>query len=364
MYETFRPTRAVIDLDNLEHNFRLAREHAPGKTIIPVVKADAYGHGVITVTGHLVGMGCDLVAVSLLEEALEIRAHFPDLGILMMGPAFKDDLETVSRNRITMTVYDQESLHEAVSSGFELDVHLKVDTGMHRWGIRGTNEVVQAASILDEAGNITLSGLYTHLSTADCDPRYMESQINLFKEVLARIARVPGIVHVSNSSAIFKIERDLDFTTHARLGIALYGLSDDVPDPVGLRHVMTFESAVASVKTLERKDKLGYGATYEAQGDERIAVIPVGYADGLQRGNRDGAIEVAGIRVPLVGTICMDACFAKVGESVKRGDMVRIFGGKVTTSEVAKRLSTITYEIVTGISKRVPRTYVRKGMRP
>jgi len=193
---------------------------------------------------------------------------------------------------------------------------------------------------------------------------YMERQINLFKEILGRLARVPGIVHVSNSSAIFKVERNLEFSTHARLGIGLYGLSDDVPASVGLRQVMTFESAVASIRTLSKGDKLGYGATYEAQGDERIAVIPVGYADGLLRGNRDGVIDVAGTRVPLVGTICMDACFAKVGESVKRGDMVRIFGGEVTTSEVAGRLSTITYEVVTGISKRVPRTYVRKGMRP
>lgn len=361
MSEIYRPTVAVIDLDHLAYNFKLAQKHAPGKTIIPVIKANAYGHGVIDVMRHLYDQGSRICAVSLLEEALEVRKVFDDIDILMMGPAFKNDLTTCSKARIMTTVYDQESLRDVLKAGVPLSIHLKVDTGMRRYGLSQTEEIMKALKSLHEASHVDLSGLYTHLSTADTDESYMQGQIERFKAILELSPVVPRMVHVANSSAIFKVESTFDFTTHARLGISLYGLSLDHPKP-DLRPVMSLMSVVGSIRHLNKGDVLGYGATYQATRDETIAVIPIGYADGFIRRNRDSDVEIKGHRYPLVGTICMDACFARVSDGIQKGDPVTLFGGLITTDEVANRLGTIHYEVTTGISSRVPRI-TKKGLR-
>lgn len=361
MSSLYRPTKAVINLDHLLFNLQQARNSAPGKTIIPVIKANAYGHGVTDVMRHLYVAGVRFCAVSLLEEAIQVRNAFDDIDILMMGPAFERDLETCHRQRIITTIYDQESLENVLQAGFPLAVQLKVDSGMRRYGLSDPKQITNAVRRLTDASHVDLMGIYTHLSTADCDAAYMEDQIGRFKRILQELPQKPRMIHVANSSAIFKIEGSLDFTTHARLGISLYGLSLDQPQ-AELRPVMSLESAVAALVSLKKGDKVGYGATYEAKGDETIAIIPIGYADGFIRKNRDGDVEINGHRYPLVGTICMDACFARVSDDVKKGDTVRLFGGLITIDEVASRLDTINYEVTTGISSRVPRICV-KGLK-
>ncbi|MFP4177130.1 MAG: alanine racemase [Acholeplasmataceae bacterium] len=354
----YRKTWAEIDLDHLLENFERAKRATRHGRIIPVVKADAYGHGAVPVMRHLYAKGVRLCAVSLIEEALELRERFADLDILLLGPVLADQLEVCSAHDLIVTVYDAEFLSAVLSSSLPLRCHLKVDTGMSRYGLVDQNEIGQAIEGLKEKANVRLEGVYTHFSTADVDETYYRKQLDRFTTILPLIDA--GIaIHVGNSAAIFRYEKDYDFSTHARLGCSLYGLSAFPIDPP-LKGVMRLKSRIAQIRTVSKGSCVGYGATYCPESEERIAILPVGYADGFIRMNAGGDVEIHRKRYPLVGRICMDACFVRVDDTVRKGDIVTLFGGIVSVDEVAKRLDTINYEVCTSVSKRVPRIY-RKG---
>jgi len=359
MSETFyRKTWAKIHLGHLLENYERAKEATRHKQIIPVVKADAYGHGAIPVMAHLYEHGVRMCAVSLIEEALELRKHFNDLDILLLGPVLADQLDRCGRENLIMTIYDEDILEAVLSFDRPLRCHLKVDTGMGRYGLVLPDRIKRALKRLYEKKNVSLEAVYTHFSTADVEENYYRKQLDRFQEILPWIQGKTGI-HVGNSAAIFKYEKDYDFTTHARLGCSLYGLSAFPIDPP-LKGVMRLQSRIAQIKTIYKGSCVGYGASYCPTEDERIAILPIGYDDGFIRMNAGGDVEINGKRYPLVGKICMDACFVKVDDTIEKNDLVTLFGGIVSVDEVAKRLSTINYEVCTSISARVPRIY-QKG---
>jgi alanine racemase len=354
----YRKTVAEINLDHLLANYNYAASRVKPKAVIPVIKANAYGHGVIEVMKHLHAHGVTYCAVVTIEEALELRAFFNDIKILVMGAVHKEDLEICTKHNIEITLHDEEIVRFVLAYDQKITVHYKVDSGMSRYGIRNQAQIKSDIELLFNKETIDLKGIYTHLATADSNEEYTYFQIDNFKEVLNTLPQKPRMVHVSNSSSTFKYEKKLDFTTHVRLGISLYGcISDEVKPP--LKPVMQLKSEIVQVKTLETGQCLGYGITYCALEKERIAIIPIGYADGFIRANREGDVEIKGQRYPLVGTICMDACFVKIDASIHKGDVVTLFGGVVSLDEVAKRLNTIHYEVLTNISKRVPRLYIK-----
>jgi alanine racemase len=354
----YRKTIAEINLNHLIENYNLAKLIIKPKEVIPVIKANAYGHGVIEVMKHLYAHGVFYCAVVTIEEALELRKVFSDIDILVMGAIHQEELFICSENRIEITLYDEEIVRHVLTYNEKITVHYKVDSGMSRYGIKDHAQIKLDIEALFKKTTIDLKGIYTHLATADSNPKYVKYQIENFKDVLNKLPQIPRVVHVSNSSSTFKYESELDFTTHIRLGIALYGFISDEIKPA-LKPVMQLKSEVVQVKTLEKKQCLGYGITYCAKEDERIAIIPIGYADGFIRANREGDVEIKGKRYPLVGTICMDACFVKIDHNVSKGDIVTLFGGVVSLDEVAKRLNTIHYEVLTNISKRVVRLYIK-----
>ncbi len=358
MSKIYRPTYAKINLDYLQHNYSYVQNLNPNKTIMPVIKANAYGHGAIKIMNFLYEKGVRVFAVSLLEEAIELRNEHKDVKLLMMGPILKNQLIIANKYNIDITAYDESIVNDLLKSKYNLNVHLKIDTGMHRYGIEDEQTILDVVHKIQNHETLNLEGLYTHFATSNEDYEYYKMQLSRFKSILDKVKKKPNMIHISNSSSGIKYEKDFDFTTHIRLGISLYGLSLDIPKPP-LKPVMSLISHVIDIKTLKRGDKVGYGATYEAQGDEKIAIIPIGYADGWLRSNKNALVEINQKTYHTVGIICMDAIFIKVDESVILGNEVILFGGLIKTDDVAKKQKTIVYEVCTNISYRVPRIYIK-----
>lgn len=360
MLNNYRPTWAEINLNNLRDNLKIINKSVSNKEIIPVVKADAYGHGALEVVSYLMTQNISLFAVSLLEEALELRNSFKNIDILVLGAIDSKQLEQASINNLIITIYSYDFGLEVLRSSYPLRTHLKIDTGMNRLGLKSLSEINELVTSLHEDSKVKLEGIYTHFATSDDNEMFMYRQLDKFKSILIKLKEKPKIIHVSNSSAILKYENTFDFTTHARLGISLYGLSLEKNIDV-LKPVMTLKTKIVQFKRLEPGECVGYGITYTATKKERIGVIPIGYADGLIRKNNIGHVEINGNIYPFVGRICMDYAFVEVDEDITYDDEVIIMGGNIVTiDKVAERLETISYEIVCQVSKRVPRKYIGK----
>ncbi|HHX78132.1 MAG TPA: alanine racemase [Acholeplasmataceae bacterium] len=356
MSEIYRQTWAEVNLDNLVDNYQNIKLLMGNKTIIPVIKANAYGHGDIKVMERLYKEGVRICAVSLLEEAIKIRKRFPDIIIIMLGPVLENDLKVCSSKEIDITIYNQEIYNLIINFEGKLNCQFKVDTGMSRYGIKDFDLVVRMVNTLMSKTNINLRGIYTHFATAEDNKEFYNKQVKMMQLVLSKLKKVPSMVHMSNSASILQYEKDFDFTTHVRLGISLYG-SLPIVSEFKLKPVMKLYSKIVQIKKLTQGDSLGYGITYRPKKDVYIAIIPIGYADGLWKAYKRGYVEIKGKKYKIVGTICMGACFIKVNEEIKVGDIVTIFGGLISIEEMGLILKTNSYEVLTAISYRVPRVY-------
>ncbi|HPG42731.1 MAG TPA: alanine racemase [Acholeplasmataceae bacterium] len=351
---SYRPTWAEINIDALVKNYHFVKQHVKPKDIIPVIKANAYGHGAVMIMKALIQEGVTLFAVSLLEEALELRAHDPHVELLMMGPILEQQFEYCHMHNIAFTVYDEAIAEAVLRFKKPLKCHLKIDTGMHRYGISDEAFVISWMEKMKDTEH-DLVGIYSHFATANDRDELFYHQVNRMETFIHKLPYLPRVIHISNSSASLRYEKNISYTTHTRLGISLYGLSLD-EDQTGLLPVMKLKTQIVTIKTVHRGETVGYGANYQATDEvEHIAILPIGYADGWLRRNKGGAVEINNKRYNLVGIICMDACFVKIDETVKVGDDVTLFGGLISTDEVAKRLETINYEVTCQVSYRVPR---------
>jgi alanine racemase len=322
----------TIDLGALRRNVRRLREVLGDAELWAVVKADGYGHGAVDVAGAALGEGARALCVATVAEALELRAAFPEARILVMGPTVGREIAHAREARLELTVFEPD-LPEGVP------VHLKLDTGMGRWGI----------SELPEVG-VEVVGLMTHLATADSDPAFAREQLARFDEATRRYSHLTR--HAANSAAALRLpESHLDA---ARCGIAIYGLSPFGGDPAddGLEPVLRWETRIAQVKRLEPGESTGYGRRYTAEAATYIGVVPVGYADGFRRDMTGTEVLVAGERRRVVGTISMDALAVELGGPVAIGTPVTLVGGGVLFEEHAAVAGTINYEIVSRIDSR------------
>jgi alanine racemase len=358
MFNQYRPTWAEINLNHLEHNLRYVASLNPNKEIIPVIKADGYGHGAVAIMDFLFQKGVKVFAVSLLEEGIELRHKNKHIKILMLGPILEEQFIIAQKHKIDITVYDFNLGLSLLKTKLKLNVHLKIDTGMNRYGLKDKKEILDIIDLFQAHPSLNLEGIFTHFATANDDKKLYDLQLERFKDILNDIKVKPKMIHISNSSSAIKYEKNYDFTTHIRLGISLYGLTLDKMKH-DLKPVMTLKSKVVQVKQLKAGEVVGYGATYTSVTKEKIAVIPIGYADGWIRKNRSNEVEINHKRYPIVGLICMDAIFVRIDNQVNLGDEVILFGGLITIDEVAKRQETIVYEVCTNISKRVPRLYIQ-----
>ena len=367
-----RPSRALIDLDAIVHNIREIRRYLrPGTIFMAVVKANGYGHGAVPVARAALDAGAEWLGVATVEEGIQLRRAGLTAPVLVMGPILPMQADMVVAYDLRATVFESE-LAQALSAaarrnGRPVRVHLKVDTGMGRIGIR-PEEITAFGRILMDLPGLEVEGVFTHLAKAgDPDPIYTHEQLERFETALASLANIglkPRYRHAANSAAIFSHpEAHYDLV---RVGIAIYGL---VPNykrywSANLRPAMRVVSRIAYIKTMRPGECISYEATWTAKGGERIATIPIGYADGFRRlfSNR-GFMVVAGKLCPVVGQVCMDQTMIQIPPDVpvSIGDEVVVLGPGFTADDWARILGTINYEVVCSIGRRLPRVYLREG---
>lgn len=365
-----RPTWVEVDLEAVAYNVRQIKEIVgPEIKILAVLKADAYGHGALTVARTALNNGAAFCGVASVNEAVKLRNGGVDAPILVLGytPAWL--AREALLHDATLTLYDTDVARAFSRAATDLRrtarVHIKVDTGMGRLGLLPDQVMPFVEEIRDLPG-LDLEGIFTHFSVADEeDLAYTCGQLARFREVLERLAQVGAsfrVVHCANSAALLRLPESR--FNMVRLGLAMYGLqpSPNVTLPAGFRPALAWKTTIAQVKILPPGSYVSYGNTYQTKEEETIAVIPVGYADGFRRAPAHWqAVLVRGQRAPIVGRVCMDQTMINVSHipNVRVGDEVVLIGRQgndaITAEEVADWLGTINYEVVSGILARVPR---------
>jgi alanine racemase len=370
---------ARVNLVAVERN--VARLHSGltgGAGLCAVVKANGYGHGAVAVARAALAGGAASLAVATAEEAAELRAAGIEATVLVMGAISAEELPVALAARCELVAWSDRFVSEvlrqgsASSPGRPVRLHVKLDTGMGRLGTRSPDEALHVAGRIasSAAPTVALAGAMTHFASADEDPEFTAEQLARFEPfVRALRARWPGIVvHAANSAATLR-ERDSHFD-FVRCGIAIYGCDpmNETPAGHGLEPALELTSYVAAVKRAESGDSAGYGRRFIADAETWIATVPVGYGDGIRRALSNNCdVLIGGRRFPLVGTVSMDNITVDVRSenAVAIGDRVTLIGRDggecITAEELARRIDTINYEILCGLSARVPRAYHRDG---
>jgi alanine racemase len=365
---------ARVNLAAVERNVaRLRSGLAGGAALCAVVKADGYGHGAVPVARAALAGGASWLAVATAGEAAALRDAGIAGRVLVMGALSEEELPLALGARADVVAWDSAFVRALARRSHEgpVGVHVKLDTGMGRLGTREPAEALAVAEEVAAAGPaLTLAGAMTHFATADEDPEFMAVQLGRFIPFAAAIrARAPdAVVHAANSAAALR-EPAAHFDL-ARCGIAIYGCDPMHEDPAlrGLEPALELSSYVAAVKRAAPGDSAGYGRRFIAERETWIATLPIGYGDGVRRALTNNCdVLIGGRRYPLVGTVSMDNITVDLGPGGEAGvgDPAVLVGGsgpeRVTAEELARRIGTINYEVVCGISARVPRVYHRDG---
>ncbi len=368
-----RPTWVEIDLSAIASNTRqlkaLVGTHV---RLLASLKADAYGHGAVKVARTVLHNGASMIGVATVSEATPLREAGIHAPILVFGYVPLWQMREAVRLDLTITLYSLEAAQAlaraALALGRTINVHVKVDTGMGRLGIRAedVNAVIELVEAVRVLPNLYLEGIYTHFATADsldqAQARLQLARFNTILQVLDELGLRPPLVHASNSAATLSLP-EAHFAM-VRPGIALYGLepSPDVRLPEGFRPALSFKTQVAQVKLVPEGECISYGCTYTTEHPTLIATLPVGYADGFRRAPYTwGSVLIHGQEAPIVGRVCMDQCMVDVSyiPQTRVGDEVVLIGRQgeamLTAEQVAQRLGTVNYEVVSAILARVPR---------
>ena len=375
-----RPTRAEVDLGAIAHNARVVREvvgepGAKAPALYGVVKADGYGHGAAAVARAMESAGVEGLCVALVEEGVALREAGVTLPVLVMSGMHGDGMDEAVRAGLTPVLYDERVIERALMwrGDRRVDVHLKIDTGMARLGVT-PDALPRVAARLAGASHLDVVAAMTHFADADCDDDgFTYEQLRRFEEaraVLRAHGVDPPLAHAANSAAAFRVQSSrLDLV---RVGIALYGVAPFPNTAPGLLPAMRLRTEVIALREIERGAPVGYAGRWRAARRSTIATIPIGYADGFfRRLSSEAEVLVRGARAPVVGNVSMDLCTIDVTDIAKRhgvtvGDEVVLLGAQtgpagfdtIRAEEIAARVGTIAYEVLTAVSRRVPRLYV------
>lgn len=367
--KSYRPAWIEINLSAIQANIHeLNRRLSSTTKIFAVVKANGYGHGDIQVAKAAIEAGASALAVALMDEAVRLREAGITVPILVLGWVSPEYIPIAIKHNIMLTVFQKEWLTAAKQIDFtgELKIHIKLDTGMGRLGMRTEQEIYEFMNELDQE-HFRITGLFTHFATADeAEESYYLQQSDRFEQ-LAQVVRSqysePIQLHTGNSAASIRFpDQMLDYV---RFGIGMYGLYPssymEKTRPFPLRPALSLHAKLIHVKKIEPGSKLSYGATYTAEKEEWIGTIPLGYADGIQRKWQGLDVLIDGKRMPLVGRICMDQCMVKLDQPYPVGTQVTFVGKQkneqITLEEIAHQLETINYEIACLFTNRIPRYY-------
>jgi len=367
-----RRTQAIISFDALRHNVRQIRQRlAPGVQILAMVKANAYGHGLIPCTQFFRSLHIDTVGVAYLEEALELREAGDTQRIVVFTPPFPDQAPAFAEYQIDCIISSETVFHAfgkyTLQTGKSIDAHLYVDTGMHREGVT-PEEAERIVAQFHRYPQLHVVGLCTHFATAEeRDKSFTYQQLHRFTQLLHRFQaaglRFPYI-HAANSAAIADIPES--HFTMVRAGIALYGYNPSpfLHHPLYLQPVLRLQTCISEVRHLPANEGVSYGLTYRSPHPTTIATLPIGYGDGWSRAlSNKAACLIRGTRFPLVGAICMDETLVDLrGHRFPIGEPVTLIGqsgsAQITAEDLAQWAETIPYEILAALNTRIPRIYV------
>ena len=360
-----RPTKALINLGAIRYNIQQMGAHIPKETLKwAVVKANAYGHGAVAVATAIQD-DVDGFCVSNIDEAIELRQAGISKKILILGVSEVESLSLAKDFDITLTVAGLEWIENLLATESDLSgltVHLKIDSGMGRIGFRSASEAEQAQAMLKNHG-VSVEGIFTHFATADEESdTYFKQQLEYFKGILDDLQEVPKFVHASNSATTLWHAETI--FNAVRMGDSMYGLNPSgqvLELPYELKPALTLESAIVHVKTVPAGACMGYGATYQANGEQVIATVPIGYADGWTRDMQNFSVLVDGQLCLIVGRVSMDQITIRLPKLYPLGTKVTLIGSngdkEITATDVAVYRGTINYEVVCLLSDRVPREY-------
>ena len=363
MEEITRPTIMEVDLRNLEHNIKQIQNYVgPDVKLMPVIKANGYGTYINKRLDFLNKF--EIVAVAIVDEALEIRKLGYQGEIFVLNQAYRDEIDKIINYNITVGISSKSFLEELGKREQSVKIHVEVGTGMGRTGIN-PSRVEEYINEIRKYPNIIIEGIYTHLSSADSDDEYTRKQLDSFKVAVQRAEELGcsfKYIHCSASNGILNY-RDSNYNL-VRPGIILYGYEsfEGALDKIDVKPICKLKSKISFLKEVEAGTSIGYSRSFITTKKTKVATIPIGYADGVKRVlSNKGEVVINGKRVPIIGSICMDGFMADVSEleDVKIGDDVYIWDNElITVEEIAKNIGTINYEIICTISDRVPRIFI------
>ena len=367
-----RPTVAYVELDNIRQNIKNLQRHIGNTKMMCMVKADAYGHGLVQVARTCSDAGAYALGVAATEEGVQLRQAGIDLPILCVGACFRESAHDAVMHDITQTVYDVSCLEAlqsaAEKTGKKARVHIKIDSGMARLGVQSEQELLEIIKAVRACPDIAVTGAFTHFAASDsADKGFTHRQAEIFNgmlRVLEREGFTDIIRHASCSGAVLdcpELRYDM-----VRPGIAIYGYypSREVRHDIILKPALRLESRLTQVKSIGKGQSIGYGRSFVAPRDMRIGIVPIGYGDGYRRGNSNkGYCVICGRKAPICGRVCMDQLMADITDipDASPGALVTLIGQQdgvhIWADEMADICDTISYEILLNISKRVPKVY-------
>lgn len=359
---TLRPSYVKVDLSAITHNYNTFRKHLGSAKLSVAVKANAYGHGIVRISKHLEELGVDMLLVSSVDEALQLRDAKIATDILVLSEPTIDAIDVSIENDLILSVYSKRFIEALIGKDKQIRVHLKIDTGMNRVGCKSEELLLLAQKI--SKSKVIFEGFFTHLATAD-EPKEHDFLIQMekFEQSLALLKEanlVPKIVHVANSPATIKHKKyHYDMV---RVGLSIYGLypHEDMKQLINLKPALSVHTKIAFVKDVSRGEKISYGFRHEFDDDAKIATLPIGYGDGFRRnfGILDGRVMIDNSPCNIVGVITMDQTMVDVSRiEASPGDDVVIMGPGVDVDYWANLEKTVSYEVLCGLSARLERIY-------
>lgn len=394
----YRKTYVEVNVENLKHNIKELINRCPKyKWFFGVVKGNAYGHG-YEIAKYMLNSGINYLAVSSLEEALNIRKYNMDTPILCLEPINIDYIDICIKNNVAITVHCIEYMEKVkewiennvIFDGELLKIHLKIDSGMNRLGFKENADIknIYEEFVLDKKSNVLIEGIYTHFATTGFLDKEWDNQLNNFKIITKGIdlSKIP-IIHLDRSITCVT-HPNIEFANGARFGLAMYGYTAKKPQPAttikdklrNLKHkktikkynispvnldnlpdlkpVLSLKTEVIQVKKLKKGEFVGYGATYRAGENEYIATLPIGYADGIDLRSKGCYVYINSRPYKIVGSVCMGMISIKVDNTVKIGDVVEIISENINAQTIAEHIGKTTYTVITNISYELPRLYI------
>lgn len=351
----YRNTYVEINLENIENNVKkIITTYSDYKYYFGVVKDDCYGHDDLKTIKAIIKGGCNYLCVATLDEAIEIRKELREIPILCLGVIKKEYIDICMEKNITITIPSLEYIEELNDRNTEdLKVHIKINTGMNRLGIKEEEELKEVYKIAKNK-KMNIEGIYTHIYEANSEEKY-NRQIDIFEKMIHVIPLEEiKIIHTSASEAMSNYRKPKE-VNGCRLGIIMYGFTDK--KELNLKSTFALKSQVIQINDLKPGEVVGYNGIYEAKENEKIAVVSIGYADGIIRKNTGRTVFINEKEYSIVGNVCMDMLFVKIDDNVNLYDEVEILKDIEHIEKVAKHLETISYEVLCSIGKRVPRIY-------